>query len=814
MGKLRLFLLSLGTLSSLLGYSELAISDQPATGTTAGLTGSSAAGFLPTSFWDSTKPPAWNASQGQQMANIFTSCSNFTAPLQSLASGMMAGLGGGMAGPTCPLAAGVTLSTVCPGSDQPINTQGLDCAIVLTNPTAINQAKAQIEAAMCTVQCKKAKSQAIQGEAACLSQQANLLTQQVGTLTQSYTSNIQRMATDVQTIKSTMADREAQIADVNSKLNGDNGSGGSGGGGSGGASGSGTPGLLALRSQTQAMVNQMPADVQTIRTADQQVVQEQKALDEQIQLRDMSLTMNCFNSRPVDSYQCVPNGPPVSAKDYLICRFQQNQTVGANGVVERNSTLNSEANSKAQGLSTLLTQIAGDASTQSQIPTTPEDQQAGYNQPLLVLTVADIQSRYGSTLANYKLGGTDANQFVMATMKACNARANAETNLEQSRVNTAIGSSLYTIRNHQQTATTQTTALFSKYNQQYQANMQGLTGTSASLNTSACNSATPMVQVQCLEGVHTTMEGLLMGTSANSAMTIQIKGNNPSTYVNFTCQGLNGCVTSMQNVSRNLGVEKTKLVNFQKQYILQANQSAEAYTKNIATTMSTQSQQLNNRLKALNTAMASIGGGGGFNIPAVKGEEFKFDEDGLIKPPNSALNLIGQYVNPPLPDVSGDSFSGAMSAIASSEQQLDGNYAQLSSSLIQINNIGPGCAMSSNRERILQVTNQMQNAQDCSADQRGYCNEKFAEVQSAMDRINALPNSHQYAGQLQSGVMAACTETNTGQFNDKQKGYFEVQQAQNQRGCAAFFSSLINVSKSLEGSQQNGTNHYGAGSAR
>src|SRR5687768_17295342 len=45
--------------------------------------GGAGMGTLPPSLFDKTLPPAWEANRGQQLANIFTSCSNFQVPLQN-----------------------------------------------------------------------------------------------------------------------------------------------------------------------------------------------------------------------------------------------------------------------------------------------------------------------------------------------------------------------------------------------------------------------------------------------------------------------------------------------------------------------------------------------------------------------------------------------------------------------------------------------------------------------------------------------------------------------------------------------------------
>jgi hypothetical protein len=784
-----------------------------------------APGTLPATLFDNTLPPAWNAAQGMQMANILTSCSNFSVPVNaamgSIQQGMMANPNGGLMGAvanSCPFATGVSITTVCPGSDSPMDvSSATSCANY--NPNTIMMLEMQLNSAICTNQCKKGKTQAVQGELQCLMSQSNLLNQQANSLMTTFQSNIQRMQTDMQTIKSAQADRAAQIADVNSKLKGD--------------PNSGSQGLIALQQATVAMVGQMPVEIQSVRNLNQSNIQAQKAMDEQVQIRRASLTMDCIQTRTVPSYRCEPNGPPVSAVAYLKCRYRQNQMLGANGVIERSAAQNAQADQKAAALNSILDQIVADSPNQAKMPTTQQEADATSQQPLLNLTVADIQAKYGDSLSQYKIGGATAEDFLMKNLSFCENRSNLSINLEKNRASTTIGKMQYDLRQKQQETAQTVNQLMTKYNQQYSSNISGLTGNAATLNVSACSNATTSIQIRCLEDMKSTMQGLLQGGTSNSTMNIQIKGNTESTYINFSCQGLNGCVSKMQNVSRNLVTEQQKLTTFKDQYALKAFQSTEAFVKQVASQMNPQSQILGQKMADISSALASLGAMG-LNMQqapgAQTGEQLRKDADGLPIAPNNMMNLIGQYVNPPLPNM-GSNMSGSMMGLSNATSQIDANMARLQGSLSQIKNMSTTCAgegMRAMADNAAQIAYQSSNCHNTE-----YCKQHLPSLQNNLGSILMRPGvSVPSIAALNSGIQSACMPPMTGQmnimtdleYNTRKKElneeasrtgkskYLELSQLDQDfnnrqpRGCHQLYMSTMSTVKAMEMSTGTGYN--------
>ncbi len=768
-------------------------------------------GFLPQKLFDDTTPPAWAAAQVNSAFSA--SCmGNVTAPLQQMGTGiastMMMGnrysnvnpMGASMTGGMCPMAAGVSITSTCTGSDTPPDTSSLSCEMVQYNAGIVEQMKMQLELAMCTVQCKKGKLDAVRREVDCMTNQARALEEQIRSLTNVYSQNIQRMQQDVARIESIEEDRDAQIRDVTERLQSD---------------GNGSKGLLALQQETKAMIAQMPTDIQKVRTRYQTNVQAQRALDEQIQIRTMSLTMDCFNSRPVDTYRCAPNGPPVSPKEYLTCRFEQNLTLGANGIVEQNSTARIQASAKKDALAGLLSQIAGDTSQSSKIPTSKEELEASMQSSLQVLSVTDIDHLYGSKLASYRIGNTNAQDFVMSIMKSCNQRATRETQLESSRANTTIGQAQLELKKNNQETTNSILDLFNSYSQQYAMNMAGLTGQNLPLDLSRCQNAPTQTQLRCLDDVRTTMQGLLQGTTNNSTMNVQIKGNNPETFINFSCRGINGCVTKLQNVTRNLKTEKNKLATFKKQYVLRANQSTEAFTKQIAQQLSAQSQILSTRLQSLSTAMASLGQGAGIFVPAIKGEPFEYDQKtGLIKQPKNVMALVGQYVSPPIPDISGNNLASSMGGLASAENALNMNYAKLSQSIVVMQNMAASCRMNLNRYQLDNLNQLASQMGDSNCYRHEMCNSPasaqrtMSDLQQALSRIQSTPGiPAQSLSSLQTGIMTFCDDPTVGMNATERTSALQMNAPKS--SCAAFKASLISASKTMNFG--GGSPQFGAG---
>lgn len=671
--------------------------------------------------FDPTMPPQFNMASIAGQGQLFQSCSGglqsaISQSLQSLGSlsqnqssqnPMMAAMG-----------MGTGINAVCPGTDVGPDADSISCENLTgangqIDPNLFKAKQSSIQMALATIQCKKGKFQAVQGELNCLTSQADMLSQQLTAMQGAYQTNIQRMQQDMQKINQVVTDRQSQDTDVLGRLgmttdaagnpipsNGSKGllqvrdglclaltgaaCGSTGGGDS--SSGGGGGGLTS-----PDMRNSIPGQIQQLKDAMVAAQNTQQQLTEATNEYQMSQAADCFNNRKQPQFQCVVNGPPVSAHDYVLCMYQQKLGINSNGQVESSALtpggiLNNQNSAKEQSLSALLDQIMGDmpqgVSTPAATPGADLTSIIGSAPPAsTILTAADVEAQYGSQLEGFNTANDPIHDFVMKNVSYCFQRAQNAVNQQKGMASSEIGKQQAALTQAQDDLKTQANTVLSGNVSKYEEAMTALTGMNMPLNTSKCTNATPDVQVSCLQDLQQNMEALLHGSSANSTVQMTINGTQAATNIAFTCQGLDGCITALQNVDRNLKTEVKRVGQFKQQYVTAAKQSVDNFTKQMASMMSAQSSALNNRLKQLNSALASLGVGQGINIPPVACEDPQFDADGLPMPPQSALKFIGCKMNPPMMDVSGNDFSSALSGVADGQTQLNDKLGPLNDAM-------------------------------------------------------------------------------------------------------------------------------------
>jgi hypothetical protein len=300
----------------------------------------------------------------------------------------------------------------------------------------------------------------------------------------------------------------------------------------------------------------MPEEIEALRQARANIDQTQRSLDEQIQMRTMALTMDAFAHRAQPALRSSPQGPPVSARDYLLCRYQQSQQITSSGVVDRSGVHNAQTAASGQSLGSLLDQITA-SGADSGPPHSGELGQA--NQPQLVLSVADIERRYGQALSQYRFGSTSAREFVSQTLRLLQTMAQMQVEREQQLPLSVLGQARFALQQAKQDADQQYHALFSKYAQVQSDTLKALTGQTAPLALSAALNTAPSAQVPALQSLRSQLEGLLTGATPASAVVVEIAGNNPATAIRFGCAGLNGCIAALQNAARNLTTQAEQL---------------------------------------------------------------------------------------------------------------------------------------------------------------------------------------------------------------------------------------------------------------
>lgn len=631
---------------------------------------------------DTTLPPSFNSAQAQQLANIFTSCMGpqVNAGLQSLGN-----LAQGQPG-----MGAVSISTVCPEAASLDAPNSCDLFMIdgVFSLESLQNYGNRNKQAMDSLMCKKGKFAAAQGELQCLMNQANILSQQIGAVQQAYLNNIQRMQQDVQQLKSIEEDRKQQGEEVQARL--------------GGRQGTGETGLLELKQRFEQVFQGMPQEIQGARESYIGLANQRRSLEEQLQARTMSLTSQCFRDYRQVGFTCSLNGPSVTAIEYVLCRYQQMAQTGEGGVIEQNSGIQRQATSGRANLEALLNQILADAPANAKIPLVTGNAQADQqamaqmiDQPINILTAADIESRYGDQLSQFNQNGLDIREFVLGIMGNCFNRSTRQVAKERKRANTGVGQAQEALKRAERTTSDTVNALLNKYQSSYSEAMRSLTGINLPMNVGACRGATPSTQVNCLTEIQAQMEGMLDGSTANSTIDMMIRGNRPETNIVFSCQGLNGCIRKLQNAGRQLQAEQTRVKAYRTQYVNAANQNIHKFTQQIAQYLSPQSQQLTARLAQLNTALASMGVSTAINLNPLEAEQLQPDpnHDGLYGPPQSVLKLVGGNMNPPMLDVSGNAFGNSLSGVADGSRDLDRDIARVADNNAKLASLQSSCRL-------------------------------------------------------------------------------------------------------------------------
>jgi hypothetical protein len=707
------------------------------------------------STFDATKPPAFNAAASQGMANIFTSCIDPSAAMTAF--GGLISTGGN---PCAGLAAGFNVQTPCNGPEDAPDSSSLSCsrfqgANGQFDPTMMAGIQKAVNDASCTVTCKRAKTQAIQTELNCLTNQAKILQNQMASVQQNYQTNIQRMQQDINKVSGIEADRDQQLTDVTNKLQGNQQTG--------------AGGLIALKQATQAMFAAMPAEIQGIKDAQHAQAVQAEQLEEEANQRKMSLASECFNTTSRSTFRCTPDGPAVSAKDYVICRYGQNAQLGANGKIESNSNVTARAQGGQANLSGLLDQMAGDSPSDTKvIPTSQQDATQGVdqtaNKTVSVLTVADIENQFGDQLEGFNGNGLNIHDFVMQQYGYCFQKATAQVNTERdpNHKSSGLGIKQEALDAEAKTNSEHVNELLSKYSLQYQDDLTGLTGSNLPVDTSACTNATPDKQAACLDELKGNMEGLLKGSSKNSTMAINIAAQQPGDAITFSCQGLNGCITALQNVSTKLVAAKSSAESFKNQYIVAANASIDNFTRQMAATLGPQNDMLQKRLQTINTAMASLGISNLINIPNVQAEQMQQDSGFCANPPSSSgssgggggggggaqqclyknpdnvVNLIGGKMNPPMMDLSGPNFAQAISGLGSGAADLNKQAGRIDAAKQQLASLATTCKAQAGQTALTSLSSAVNQFTGANCTSNGVCSAKAAS--SLQDAYNSLSN--------------------------------------------------------------------------
>jgi hypothetical protein len=303
---------------------------------------------------------------------------------------------------------------------------------------------------------------------------------------------------------------------------------------------------------------------------------------------------------------------------------------------------------------------------------------------------------------------------------------------------------------------------FQRYNQTYTKAMAALTGENYPLVLTVCENAKAGTQEACMDDIRRNMQGLLMGNDTASQMVMSIKASQPKNLISFKCQGLNGCIRTLQNIHTNLKKEVVSLKAFKRDYVTKANQSIEQFTQRMAQTLSPQNQMLEQQIRNLNSTLAGLGVKGTISPKGVEAEQFEKDGEpsgendtdngGLFKMPKSLSNLIGGKMSPPMLDVSKDSFKDALSGVADAVSKLDDQKTKIADALTKVDALASSCSQQELEKAIGSLEKEVERFNSCMGSEN-WCDTNGSSLDQLVNSLQAASISglEGVQGTLESG---------------------------------------------------------------
>jgi hypothetical protein len=633
---------------------------------------------LPNPFTFGALPPTFNSASAAGLAAKFSACLNSSGALGVLTALTSATSRGKVSG-------GTKLEDACTSTDGKAigddigdlaNING-HCELLQTDgkydPSRLKQERDRLDQVTGLLQCKENKFKQVKSQLDCLNLQANQITQQVTSLQKTLTDSIHKMQQDAADLASQSKNRQSQIEDINVKLSGD-------------TKGSGSAGLLAQQQKSRDLVAQMTAKIAALKEDQKKASLQRSSLVERAQQRTMGITKDCFTTQTKAEFRCYTAGtkdnPAQSAKDYLLCRYRQNQTSVSNGgVVTQNGIQAAVGNQKADQLGSLLDEIFSESPDANQTTTDPQKFQQQIDKVVTVLSVADIERIYGARLKAFDGKGIPVHDYVMKYVGSCFQKATVAVQNERARTNSSLGQAEEAIKALERQNSTVVHSYMDAIALQYGENMKALTGDHMPLDVSQCYNASPDQQARCLDEAMTSFQAQLSGVkpAANPnapdySMNIFIKGNDAKTDITVACVGIDGCVTKLQQYSTALNREVQKIDTFKNDYVGKAFRNTEDFVQQLRTALQPQSDALRNQLKTLNAALSTLGVDKLVKIEDMSGEDLQQDDQdpnkGLPKMPKDILAMIGAGMSPKLLNVAGNDFSDALGGIATAANDL------------------------------------------------------------------------------------------------------------------------------------------------
>jgi hypothetical protein len=616
-------------------------------------------------FAPSLTSPNFQVAQAQSLSNLYGSCFN---------------IGQNQVDPLVNSIVQLTTGRKAGGKDDPTscgNVQADKCTIgSIDRPPscprnqdekAINAifdtAFAQANASSCCVKAKEGQLQEASKELGCISQQNELLANQIKSLQSSLQTNFQAAQKGLAQIETVIADRNNQKQFIQSKL-GDDKDNGKGG-------------LLKLQADLQKVIaGDLPRSVKGFEDTITSYNQQQQIFAQRVQDQKMAIAKQCFTS-PDPRYQCSVNSTETCSFDQLIEAKYYELSRTVNGQVQRNNKSNmAQALSKKAALDALMQKIFVNMASDTKLSATTQQeaqtQQIQAGDLYMIKTPQDIQNYFGSQLASFNLDGLDVQALFINKFGQCYKEAQSKVNASMTDPKSQYSLTTTFMQSQQKNIRDNFIQYYKTYGDMYTKFWSEM-GVTAPLDTSKCESpSTPMAgMLQCAKDLATNLNGAYTGTTPNSSVTVLVKGTStdPVTQFTFSCNGVNGCVTAMQNLVTNLTSETQSLDQKKKKFISDANTSFEQFKAQMSQVLDVQNQALKNRMMQLKTVLSRNGVNDPLTMTPIQKEGLRKGENLLYEMPDNLLAVIGGDIG--LIDPNSGSFDNARIAIAQAIQNYE-----------------------------------------------------------------------------------------------------------------------------------------------
>ena len=607
------------------------------------------------------------------------------------------------------------------------------------NPAKVTTVTALLSTELANVNCEKNDANAVKTELQCFQNQGNALVQQANQDQALLSQAINQAEQEVTLLKSQESDRTDQLADVGAKLGGDSSS----------KTPTGKEGLLTALTNARAQLTQMTADTTNLSLSVQKIQHETLTYQTAKTARIEALAVNCFTTQTSGSFKCVPNGPPVSAAAYALCRVQQNAMVGANGLYENSQSNQEKAAGQQAALQSLFTGMFGNTSTVPDPSASPNLTGATPD-----LTIAQLEAQYTSQLAAFNGNGLNIQNFVLTALNACNNSSTTTVAQEETTAGTLLNNMQVADTTDFNTSQAAYKSALEGYRQRYNQWYSDLSGQEINLPVDQCEAVGVDTWNSCMANTQAAITGLINGTTPESQIPLMFSASrNPNMTIQMApCKGLAGCVNDLQSLSTGLTHDLAQRVQGRTNWVLQANQSVTTMAKNMAANYSQQSTMVNQQLSAIQGVMSQLGIRGGFQFSPFPPETPQFNQEadgsnGLIKAPTNLLGFMNNYANPQILNISPDGMSGAMDGIAEKVNAWNGNATKITEAQTGVAAGAQKCKGTQLKQdaTTLATAGNMVNTDQCSSNVQ-WCQANLTSLQSLVTDIQGDVSSYHVTG--------------------------------------------------------------------